>query len=190
MSRGPGRPRSAELDAAILDAALELLIARGVGETSIEQVARRAGVTRATIYRRFPDKIRLLIAAIQRGHETPAVPQRPVDVEQMLASWAEALSKPRLRRLTRHLMTSLHDYPELRETYWNASIKHREQVIRTALEQAHRDGRFPPETDLEIVQKILTGAVLYHLASHPDTCAKQEIDDFLLAVLRQTGYRR
>ena len=118
------------------------------------------------------------------------MPQPPVDVEQLLASWAEALAKPRLRRLTRHLMTSLHDHPELREAYWDASIRHREELTRTTLERAHRDGRFPPDTDLEIVQKILTGAVSYHLSGHPDTCAKQEIEEFLLAVLRQTGYRR
>jgi len=189
VPRRPGRPRSAELDAAILDAALDLLIDRGVGETSIEQVAGRAGVTRATVYRRFPDKIQLLIAAIHREHRTEELPSEPVDVEEMLAWWAEALSKPRLRRLTRRLMSSLHDYPALREAYWNASIKHREQLVRSTLEQAYREGRFPPETDLEIVQKILSGAVSYHLAAHPDTCTKEEVEEFLLAVVRQTGLR-
>jgi len=53
LRRRSGRPRDQKLDAAILAAGLELLIERGAADTSIEQAAKRANVTRATVYRRF-----------------------------------------------------------------------------------------------------------------------------------------
>lgn len=189
---GPGRPRSAELDATILRTALDLLIERGIEETSIEQVARLAGVTRATVYRRFPDKTQLLVAAIRFGHADaaePAVPPTDISVEQMLAGWSEALALPRVRRLTRRLMTSLHDHPELAEAFHAASIGPREQAVRAVLERARDRGQFPADADLDIVRTILTGAVATHLTTRPDTGAPREIEDFLLAVLAHTCYR-
>ena len=61
--RRPGRPRSATADQAILDAALELFVEAGLEGLAVEQVAARAGVGKATIYRRYPGKIDLVIAA-------------------------------------------------------------------------------------------------------------------------------
>jgi AcrR family transcriptional regulator len=171
---------------------LDLLIERGIEETSIEQVARRAGVTRATVYRRFPDKTRLLVAAIQSGHaevvEQPEFPTE-ISVEHMLAAWAQALAVPRVRRLTRRLMTSLHDHPELAEAFHAASIGPREQAIRAVLERARDRGQFPADADLDIVRTILTGAVGTHLTAHPDSSNPREIEEFLLAVLAHTCYR-
>lgn len=191
--RTPGRPRSAEADTAILNAALELLIERGIEATSIEQVAQRAGVTRATVYRRFPDKNQLLVAAIQQGQEAPAEMPECRDVEEMLSLWAQALGGPGARRgrlLARRLMTTLHDHPELYQAYRDAGIKHREQWIRTTLERERDRGRFPPDADLEVVRQILTGAVATHLLAYPDSSTVQEIEEFFLAVLRETSYRR
>ena len=59
MAGGPwarGRPRTSEADRAILTAAVELLAERGLAAMSIEEVAARAGVGKATIYRRWPSK--------------------------------------------------------------------------------------------------------------------------------------
>lgn len=194
--RAPGRPRSAEADAAILDAALDLLIERGVETTSIEQVARRAGVTRATVYRRFPDKIQMLIAAIHQAWDLPGGPSglpEPRDVTELLAWWAQAIGGPerrRARRLLRRLMTSLHDYPELQDAYTNVSIKPRAEWIRAVLARERDRGRFPPDTDLDVVGQILTGAIATHLLTHPDDSTVAEIEAFFLAVLRETRYRR
>lgn len=187
--RGPGRPRNADVDAAILEAALDLLIERGVEAVSIEQVAQRAGVTRATVYRRFANKEELLVAAIGVGQEPPVEVPEPVDLEQMVAVWAAHLSMPRLRRLTRRLMAALEDHPELRKAYYDASVKQREQAVRAALERARARGQLAPDADLEILREILTGAVAVHLTSRPDTSTAHEIEGFLLAVLRQAGYR-
>src|SRR5690242_11127534 len=58
-----GRPRSAECDHAILQAALIEYGSRGLEALSVDAVAARAGVSKATIYRRYPSKVELVMAA-------------------------------------------------------------------------------------------------------------------------------
>ena len=61
----PGRPRSADVDAAILAAAVELLAARGPEGVTINAVARRSRVARASIYLRYPSRAALLGATLR-----------------------------------------------------------------------------------------------------------------------------
>lgn len=62
--QGAGRPRSTELDEAILAAAREVLINSGPGGLTFADVAERAGTTRPAIYRRFADVEELAVAAV------------------------------------------------------------------------------------------------------------------------------
>ena len=69
--RRRGRPRSEEAKRAILRAAFDLLVEQGLAATSMDSVAERAGVSKATIYRRYPSKADLVIAAAHSdGHAT------------------------------------------------------------------------------------------------------------------------
>ncbi len=63
-SRPPGRPRSQKVHRAILKAARELLLEVGIYEMSIEKVAERARVGKATIYRRWSSKDELIAEAM------------------------------------------------------------------------------------------------------------------------------
>lgn len=184
-----GRPRSPEADAAILAAALDLLLERGVEATSIEQVARRAGVTRATVYRRFPDKTRLLIAAVEAAYGNPPASPEIRDVEHLVTGWAHALADPRQRRLLRRLYGAIDDLPELAAAYRTRFGGHRDQARRRVLEQARDRGQLPADTDPAVLLDLLTGAVWQNLASHPDTSTATEVERFLRAVLHQVGYR-
>src|SRR3954471_20007672 len=63
--KAPGRPRDARADSAIIEAVLELLSAgQSADALSIEAVAAKAGVGKATIYRRWPNKDALLVDAV------------------------------------------------------------------------------------------------------------------------------
>ena len=188
--RAPGRPRSREADTAILDATLELLIERGAEATSIEQVARRAGVTRATVYRRFPDKTQLLIATIEAAYGEPPPTPEIRDVEHLLAGWASVLSNPRQRRLLRRLYGAIEDYPELAHAYQRLFGQQRDQARRNVFEQARDRGHLPADTRVDVLLDLLTGASWQHLAVHPDTCTAEDAEQFLRAVLHQAGYRR
>ena len=62
-TKAAGRPRSAEVDRAIVDATLDLMVQDGYNALSMEQVAARAGVGKATVYRRWPNKLALVADA-------------------------------------------------------------------------------------------------------------------------------
>jgi len=61
---GAGRPRNPEIDASVLDATLAVLDELGYRRLSLEEVARRAGTTKPAIYRRWPNRQRLVLAAL------------------------------------------------------------------------------------------------------------------------------
>ncbi len=69
-----GRPRSAEADDAILDAALDQFCDFGYDGLSVERVAAHAGVAKTTIYRRYPTKLDLVMAALERAKEGARAP--------------------------------------------------------------------------------------------------------------------
>ncbi|MFH8349570.1 TetR/AcrR family transcriptional regulator [Streptomyces sp. NPDC018045] len=187
-ARAPGRPRSREADEAILAAALDLLIERGAGWASIEQVARRAGVTRATVYRRFATLTDLLVRAVEWEYRDvePASMDWP-DIDSMVTAWADHLGTPRARRLVRRLYATVDDLPELLRAYHKAHGGHRSRAVRTTLERARAAGQLPPDSDPEILQQMLSGAALQHLAAYPDTTGAKEVKAYFLAVLRQVG---
>jgi AcrR family transcriptional regulator len=185
----PGRPRSQEADAAILAAALDLLLERGIEATSIEQVARRAGVTRATVYRRFPDKTRLLVATMEAAYGNPPASPEIRDVEHLISGWTHALADPPQRRLLRRLYAATDDLPELAAAYRTRFGEHRDRARRQVFERARERGQLPADTDPEVLLDVLTGAVWQHLVSRPDTSTPAEVERFLRAVLRHAGYR-
>src|SRR4051795_12989209 len=65
VRRGPGRPRSAEADEAILTATMALLAEGGYDALTMEKVAARAGVGKATVYRRWGSKVQLAVDALR-----------------------------------------------------------------------------------------------------------------------------
>lgn len=62
----PGRPRSAETERAVLEGAYALMAAKGLAATTIDAVARQAGVSKVTIYKWWPSREALLIDAFLR----------------------------------------------------------------------------------------------------------------------------
>lgn len=75
------RRRGGELEAALLDAAWEELVTRGYEELTYEAVASRAGTSRAVLYRRWPTKRELALAALRR--KAPPVPDDPPDTGEL-----------------------------------------------------------------------------------------------------------
>jgi AcrR family transcriptional regulator len=74
--RGRGRPRRAEADAEILDAALAMLRDGGYRELSLDEVARRAGTAKSSIYRRWPSKAALVAEIVRREAPLPDASDR------------------------------------------------------------------------------------------------------------------
>ena len=189
----PGRPRSSQADEAILEAASDLMIEGGIDGASIDRVAKRAGVTRPTVYRRYSGKTELLIAAIHWTfrYQPQELPE-PGDIEEMLRWWAHAIEAPeniRIRRLMLRLMPSAQDHPDFVEEFRRLSTEPRNALIRGVLKREQERGRFPQDADLEIVRQVLAGAVVVHLTTHPEGTTVRQAEEFLLAVLGETRFR-
>lgn len=74
-ARRPGRQRSTEVDQSILAATLDILVEEGYGEFSMSKVINRAGVSSATLYRRWNTADELVIAALR------SIQSEPVDID-------------------------------------------------------------------------------------------------------------
>jgi TetR/AcrR family transcriptional regulator, mexJK operon transcriptional repressor len=115
---------------AILDAAAEVLAERGFG-ASIEEVARRAGVSKQTIYNHYGSKTELVRTLVdrRRSHLTATFEAAPADeaVQTTLARYAiallEAVTAPATLQLTRMAITSAADMPELGRAVYEAGAK-------------------------------------------------------------------
>ncbi|GIG69969.1 TetR/AcrR family transcriptional regulator [Phytomonospora endophytica] len=152
---------------------------------SVEQIAKRAGVTRATVYRRFPDKTRLLIAAVESAYGTPQpVPEIP-DLDFLIGAWAAMIAEPRHRRLMRRLLGVAEDEPEPARVYHESLGRGRDDARLAVFEQARERGELPADCDVRVLLDILTGAAWQHLAAHPDTDTPADVKHYLRAVLHQ-----
>ncbi|WP_434452152.1 TetR/AcrR family transcriptional regulator [Lentzea sp. E54] len=185
--RSAGRPRDPEADNAILTAAFELFLERGLDGTSIEQVARRAGVTRATVYRRFATKEDLLFSVIELPRTVAALDPERMAVappEETLRGWAALLSTEQSVQLLRRIVGASADNFELMRRYWTLFIAPRRAVLKDLLCPG-----FPPGTDLEVVVDVVGGALFYRALTRPEHNTAEALETYLLQVLHQVGYR-
>ena len=189
--RTAGRPRDPEADAAILRAALELFAERGLDGTSIEQIAKRAGVARLTVYRRWSSKEELLAQAIVYGRNAPELTDEEYDtlpypevLARMVGSMAESIADRRLAPLLAQLIGSTFSHPELFDAFWAASgAKRREGGVRL-VRRAIREGLLPADSDPEIVVDIIIGSLFYRMLVPP---RHDDVGEYVLRVLRQVG---
>lgn len=161
--RRPGRPRSERADRAIIDAALSLFAESGPDRLCIEEVAARAGVGKATIYRRWPGKEDLLLdalAAVKGPLPEPAGRSVNEDLVALLGAICRDAGDPRQARLFALLLGGGARYPRLLARYRDTVVEPRREVIRTVLRRGVATGELRPDADLEAALFMLTGAVV------------------------------
>lgn len=159
----PGRPRSEQAEQAIIDAALELFGERGVDGVCVEAVAARAGVGKATIYRRWSSKEDLLIAALSTM-KSPLPQPRGDSVREDLVQIVTSISKdaddPRFVRQFAMLHGEASQYPRLMARYFETAVEPRREIIRSVLRRGMQTGELRADLDVEIAMLSLTGTVM------------------------------
>jgi AcrR family transcriptional regulator len=169
IPEGPqrGRPRSSEADRAILTAAGELLAAKGLAAMSIEEVAARAGVGKATIYRRWPSKgllaLDAFVISFREQQPPPDTGSLRGDLLSALHAWVRAATSTPVGRLLASLIGEAQHDPELYAAWRDRVLEPLRTQHRVMLERAVQRGEIPASVDFEVVLDMFFGAAEHRL---------------------------
>jgi len=162
-TRRPGRPRSEQAEQAIIEATLDLFAEQGFEGVCVEAVAARAGVGKATIYRRWPNKEELLLAAFG-SLKSPFPEPKGVSVRDDLLAMVEVMcadkADPRKSRRYALLLGEGDKYPRLMARYKETIVRPRRDAMRAVIRRGVETGELRPDTDVEIAMLTLTGAIM------------------------------
>lgn len=180
------RPRSAECDRAILDAALAEYAAGGFDGMSVDAVAARAGVSKATIYRRYPCKTELVVAAaFCIAEETAPQPDTGTlrgDITATLLNLRKLLTDPLLGAAMRMLMVDSQQSDELEQMH-AAFVAKRRATTREQLKRAIARGELRDDVDLDLAMDTLVAPLFYrHLVANKpvsEAYVRGVVEDFL-----------
>ena len=182
----PGRPRDRQIDQAVLKATLSVLDESGYGGLALEAVARRAGTTKPAIYRRWPSRQQLVLAALARRLGAAKAPDTGCtlcDLDECLKVFVAAFRRmpPGVigplfaecagdRQLRAAFMTTLFDPPRA--------------AVRDTLERAHARGDLRDEVDIALILDLIGSLVHYRaLFGHAPT-SNVEIEGAVEALLQ------
>lgn len=165
-----GRPRSERAQQAILSAAAHLLLERGLEAVSMDAVAERAGVSKATIYRWWPTKETLALDALYQ--EWTDTRSRPTDTGSLrgdllalLLPWVSRVGDRPYGRVIGALITEAHTDPAFGQMYRERFVEPRREQVRAILHRAAERHEIPADSNVETAVDLLYGP-LYHRLLH------------------------
>ncbi|MFF3734828.1 TetR/AcrR family transcriptional regulator [Streptomyces sp. NPDC002476] len=192
-----GRPRDAARDRALLEATLAVLAESGYGGLTTAAVAARAGVSTATLYRRWSSKEDLVVAAAASYEEglaaQPDTGTLEGDLRALLRDKAAALTGEG-GRLMRALIGEATRNTVLAEALTAAFLAPVRRRVDEVVRRAVARGEIPPVEDAELLGDVVVGPVMSRFFLTPrlpdevDAAAARDMADRLLPlVLRAVG---
>jgi AcrR family transcriptional regulator len=161
-----GRPRDPACDAAILQAALDIFAEHGYDGVSMDGVATRAGVGKATIYRRYSSKAELVVEAVRCGAQLedwlPDTGDLRADLLSMMKPLLDRLRGPDAKLLLTFALERLRE-PELGQEFERSVIGKKREHIRHLVRSAMDRGDLPADADAELIAEG-PAAFLWHHA--------------------------
>jgi AcrR family transcriptional regulator len=148
----------------VLTATLDLLTEAGLGGLTIDDVSKRSGVAKTTIYRHWSNRNSLIVDACLRmtdgDDEPPDTGSLEGDVKAILTNLAELLVTARWSSILPSIVDAAERDPEIAEVHsrlqrWHAA------PLRAALERAALRGEIPPEVDLSAIAAALRGPLYF-----------------------------
>lgn len=182
--RGVGRPRSDAVDHAILAAAAELLAQGGFEALTVDAVAAQVRCSKATLYRRWPSKLRLAIDALAQLPDPP-IPDRGAlraDLREMLGDMLEIFTRTPAVAVMQSLIGERARNPEL-AVLLDASFRSRRQGLAEILSRGVERGELPARTDLEFVMDLIVGPILTRLFCTGASVSADFLDELVDATL-------
>jgi AcrR family transcriptional regulator len=172
--RGRGRPRSDQARRAILRAARELIRENGLAALTMEGIAAKAGVGKPTVYRWWPDRHAVAMAALMEDGPSESgptlgegrIPRRRLStiqsLEQHLKKVIEVFAQPVGRTVAR-MIAAADDDSELSKAFRNHFIVARREEGRALLLRAIELGEIRADLDVETALDMIYGALFFRL---------------------------
>lgn len=160
-----GRPRSDKAHQAILDAAREELVNVGYSGLRLEHVAARAGVGKATIYRRWRSKEELAGALLaELATHAIEIADTGNTREEMLAAVVNpmlAITESDFGPVVRALLSQIANNPSLGDPFRASVVQARRREIARMISRGIERGDLRPDADADIATELLVGPVHY-----------------------------
>jgi AcrR family transcriptional regulator len=187
------RPRSTRAHDNVIEAALSLFAERGLDATSMDAIAERSGVSKATIYKHWADKESLALEAMARLHvpDLGSLTVRTGDLRADLISVLGYQPPPQhsdlKTRIMPHLMAHAARNPQFGLAWRARVIEPPRAQLRSLLVQAQQDGLLSPSLEIDVAIALLFGPMMYtHMtrlmgATLPTNMAERVVDAFWAA---------
>lgn len=166
-----GRPRSAAADDAILAATLELVGEVGISGMAMDELARRAGVAKATIYRRWSNKESLVIDALRSAMsplESADTGNLRGDLELYLGELISRFDQNPMNDVLPHLIEAACHDPGVQSSL-DDYVQVRRAPLRAVFERARERGELDAGADIDVLIDLTIGPFIYRRLLTRDT---------------------
>ncbi len=165
--RGPGRPRSERSHQAIIGATNELLAERGFAELTMDEIAERAGVSKATIYRRWPSKGTLVFEAFTADYvarqPAPDTGSLKGDLTARLQTWVRIVDGTVTGRTLKALLTEAQRDEDLAIVWRDHFMKPVREESKALVQRAVARGEISQRTDPDVLLDLIYGPMYHRL---------------------------
>jgi AcrR family transcriptional regulator len=191
MASNPPPPitRGAGARQRVLQAALQVLDQDGLTGFTMEAVARRAGASKATLYRRWPSVGALLIDAMDATFQPFPVPdtgQVETDVAELLNAFVALLEHTAFPRLLAAFIDAAERDPALAALHADLTRRRREPLL-VILARARERGQLPGHLDPEVTTDLLTSPLFYRRFIAHQPIPPHLVNDVITQVLGRGG---
>ena len=181
-----GRPRDRHIDEAVIAAALAIQEEKGYSGVSLEAVARRAGTSRPAIYRRWPGRAPLVLAAVADRLDVPTPPDTGCTLCDMGESFNVFLAAYRTIRpeVLSALYAECAPDPDLRRRYLATVVEPARHAVGRTLDRATARGDLRAGVDRELLLDIVGSLVQYRAMFGREHLSDAEADSAIETLLR------
>ncbi|CAM3689490.1 TetR/AcrR family transcriptional regulator [Tsukamurella ocularis] len=186
----PGRPRSAAAERAIVEAVLAELEDVGYQGLTIETVAKRAGVGRPTIYRRWPDRDALVVGALIATVpplRAPSTDDPVADLRALVAAFLGAIAHSPAARAVLAVHAAGAHRPDLRAALHEHYLAPRAEVLADTVGRARAAGAIRDDVTDAQVRDLLFGPAVYRWLIVGEVPPPSELDDVFDLALAALG---
>jgi AcrR family transcriptional regulator len=182
-----GRQRSSESEEAVLTATLQLLKELPLRDITIEAIARKAGVGKATIYKWWPSKAYVALDAFRRKMNkmvlAPNTGSAERDLTEQLRSVIRFFTSPTGRIFSQFLAEAQSD-PEFAALFRERFLKPRRETAGSILDRALKRGEIDSTLDREIVLDLIYGPAIFRLMAGHGPLNNEEADAMISTLFR------